>query len=37
VLEVYDTPDELAAHVPPGFARLVADAIATFQVEDIDI
>jgi EXLDI family protein len=37
VLEVYDTPDEVAEHVPPEFAGLVADALATFDIEDLDI
>jgi EXLDI family protein len=37
VLEVYDTPDELAEHVPPEFAGLVADALATFHIEDLDL
>jgi EXLDI family protein len=37
VLEVYDTTDEFAAHVPPEFAKLVADAIATLQIEELDI
>jgi EXLDI family protein len=37
VLEVYDTMDELAKHVPPKFARLVADADAALEIEDLDI
>lgn len=37
VLEVYDTLEEFAAHVPPGFAKLVADAVATLQIEELDI
>jgi EXLDI family protein len=37
VLEVYDTFDELAQHVPPKFARLVADAAAALEIEDLDI
>jgi EXLDI family protein len=37
VLEVYDTMDELAEHVPPKFARLVTDADAALEIEDLDI
>jgi EXLDI family protein len=37
VLEVYDTLGEFAARVPPEFARLVADAVATLQIEELDI
>jgi EXLDI family protein len=37
VLEVYDTTDEFAAHVPPEFANLVADAVAALQIEELDI
>jgi len=36
-LEVYDTLDELAEHVPPEFANLVADATAALEVEELDI
>src|SRR6266516_3465758 len=37
VLEVYDTMDELTQHVPPKFAKLVADADAAREIEDLDI
>ncbi len=37
VLEVYDTMAELTQHVPPKFAKLVADADAAREVEDLDI
>ena len=37
VLEVYDTMDEFAKHVPPKFAKLVADATAALQIEELDI
>lgn len=37
VLEVYDTMDELGEHVPPKFAKLVADAVAAPEIEDLDI
>jgi EXLDI family protein len=36
-LEVYDTADQLADHVPPEFARLVADAAAALEPEELDI
>jgi EXLDI family protein len=36
-LEVYDTIEEFAQHVPPMFASLVADAVATLEIEDLDI
>jgi len=36
VLEVYDTPDEFAEHVPPKFAKLVADAAAPLEIEELD-
>lgn len=28
---------ELAEHVPPKFAKLVADAVAALEIEDLDI
>jgi EXLDI family protein len=37
VLEVYDTMDEFAQHVPPKFVKLVADADAAREIEDLDI
>jgi EXLDI family protein len=37
VLEIYDTIGELAQHVPPKFAKLVADADAATEIEDLDI
>jgi EXLDI family protein len=37
VLEIYDTIDEFAEHVPPGFAKIVADAIAAIDIEELDI
>jgi EXLDI family protein len=37
VLEVYNTVDEFAEHVPPEFAKLVADAVAALQIEELDI
>jgi len=37
VLEVYDTMGEFAKHVPPKFAKLVADATAALQIEELDI
>lgn len=37
VLEVYDTTDEFAEHVPSEFAKLVADAVAALEIEELDI
>jgi EXLDI family protein len=37
VLEIYDTIDEFAEHVPPEFAKIVADAIAATDIEELDI
>jgi EXLDI family protein len=37
VLEIYDTIDDFAEHVPPEFAKIVADAIAAADIEELDI
>ncbi len=37
VLDVYETTEEFAEHVPPQFAQLVADAAAALEIEDLDI
>lgn len=37
VLEVYDTTAEFAEHAPPEFSKLVADADAALEIEELDI